>query len=103
MMNIKTTRVLDIKKAESRANTFEFISTVTAILALISLIFIVQAGDYEDYLGKYVYTTEFYVWRILFAAVMIVLSHYTHAVSKHIRVLIEESIHEENEKAWGRK
>lgn len=102
-MQMKMTKILDIKKAEKRANLFSTISGGSAVLAMVTLIVTSSTMDFEDVIGHALHNTMYYL--IVFAAclALIGVSYICSEVAAHIRELIADAIHEKNEKEWNKR
>ena len=102
-MKLKITKTLDIERATKKADRAETISSITGVLAFAVLFLAVSASEFETEMGKSMYSTTYYVCMGLAAISLMGVSYVADGVKNHIRGLIEDSVHNENEKAWGRK
>ena len=102
-MQMKMTKILDIKKADRRASMFSAISGGSAGLALVTLIVTASTMEFEDAIGHAIHSNTYYA--LVFAGTLALLgiSYSCSKLAAHIRGLIEDSIHEKNEKEWGRR
>ena len=102
-MKIKTTRVLDIKKANRRASVFSALAGGAAGLAFTTLLVTASTMDFEDAIGRTLHSDLYYLLVFAGCLALIGVSYLCSEVAAHIRDLIATAIHEKNEREWSKR
>jgi len=101
-MLIKTIRVLDIRKASKRASLFSTISGICGCIAMAIMFITVSTMDFEPVVGHRLHSDLYYGVTLLGSLILAGIAYGADRVATHIRELIANSIHEDNEVKWGR-
>jgi hypothetical protein len=97
------TRILDIKKADRRASMFSALSGGSAGLALVTLIVTASTMEFEDAIGHAIHSNMYYLLVFAGCLALLGISYFCNKLAAHIRGLIEDSIHEKNEREWSKR